>query len=728
MYRTRFSPIVFASLGLVLSALGCDASGGGGTGGPVDAGSNPDRDAGLDGGDVTPGMDAGDGDGGGDGDGDGDAAPDAPVCITGCDEVGAECGVISDNCGGTIDCDPEGDNCEAPEVCNTATNQCGVCEPASCESLDAACGVNVPDGCGGTLETCGLGDCSSMGAQFRCRTDLSACECVPKSFSEVCSAFDRECGSFDDGCGNQIDCGQGERCGDFRACDADGEARSCGECIDTPEKRTLACEGRTCGTVVTADGCEYTCGAACTATCASMGACGAANDCKCPTGQACFIDGDECRERECLTAEEACGAQECGFADSGCGQVACGDNAGGCGAGQACADPTFNLDAPERDGQRVHACIATAQARALGKYLVRTHIFRNADTAIGEILSRAEALSLVTIERTSGSLRMIDSGCVATSIDENGGNPTLAPAYFNIPPVVVPITVSGSTWLRNYQVTPTGFTDARPPYCAADGTLENESAPDYDTNASDLVSTPTPDSGANKTWLAAQNPCTCPPMGADVSELPAESTSSSLTTVEDCRINDVDNDGRPGFTVLANAPLASLTTSVASLAQVKWQGTLLANGRHTGSATEAEARDEPVSRVFLSCGGTGALVNTACNAIDDVVDWGCGPEFNAIQFTRLSGPDLALTCQDFYLDETPDSIGDADQAAIDARFGAISGSSCTTNANCNAWEVCKSGACWPMTTTGACSSTEDTCRDGWACQRNACWPESCPAP
>src|SRR5687767_11125363 len=103
MVRTRFSPIV---LGLALTALACDG-GGGGTRKPDDAGMDQDPVGGDDGGSDMPGMDAGDGDGDGDtGDGDGqeDAGPDAaPVCITGCDEVGAECGVIDDNCGGTID-------------------------------------------------------------------------------------------------------------------------------------------------------------------------------------------------------------------------------------------------------------------------------------------------------------------------------------------------------------------------------------------------------------------------------------------------------------------------------------------------------------------------------------------------------------------------------------------------------------------------------------------------
>jgi hypothetical protein len=706
-----------ASLALALGALSCDG-GGGGTAEPRDAATEPS--SGDDGGLDQPGVDAGgdgDADGGGDGDGDPgqDAGPDAaiPACITGCDDVGAECGVIDDHCGGTIDCDPEGDNCEAPESCNTATNQCEACQPASCESLGAGCGVQVPDGCGGHIESCGLGDCATMGAQYACGDDYSACECVPKSFTEVCTALERACGSFDDGCGHEIDCGEGVRCGDFRTCEADGEARSCGACDSSAATRTLACEGRTCGSVFTADGCEYSCGPACASTCASEGACASGDACKCPSGQACFIDTDRCRE--CKSAAEACGAQTCGFADNGCGLVACGDHEGGCAAGLECADPTYNLDSS------VQTCLPQAQARLLGKYLVRTHIFR--DTSLGEP-SRAEALSLVTIQRSGNNLRMIDEGCVATSVNQAGAQRTLAPSYFNIPQVVVPLSLSGFSWTRASHPTPTGFIAAQPSYCDGPGDPTNASAPDFDTTPNNLVSMPVVDSGADKSWLAAQNPCECP-ADAAADELPPQQTDANLTDVSDCRINDIDGDGKPGFTVRANPGGSTLIdTSVVSVAEVSWSGNVSATGFHSGAATEPST----IQRAFVACSGSGLY----CSLVDAVSDWSCGTTYNRIYFTRLSGADLALTCQSFYDGQA--GVDGADQLKINARFQGIAGTSCTDNAGCAAYPntVCQNSTCWPKTTPGACDSAAD-CGTGWTCATGtggdkACWPATCPMP
>jgi hypothetical protein len=68
--------------------------------------------------------------------------PDQPVCEPrGCD---GECGVIDDDCGGTIQCGP-----------------CA-CEPTTCDEAGATCG-SVDDGCGGTLN-CDAADAACSGS------------------------------------------------------------------------------------------------------------------------------------------------------------------------------------------------------------------------------------------------------------------------------------------------------------------------------------------------------------------------------------------------------------------------------------------------------------------------------------------------------------------------------------------------------------------------------------
>jgi hypothetical protein len=72
-------------------------------------------------------------------------------CTT-CIETGAECGTISDNCGGTLDCG----TCTVPQFCGGGgvTNKCGGnCTPTTCLILGADCG-SYSDGCVGTID-CG---------------------------------------------------------------------------------------------------------------------------------------------------------------------------------------------------------------------------------------------------------------------------------------------------------------------------------------------------------------------------------------------------------------------------------------------------------------------------------------------------------------------------------------------------------------------------------------------
>src|SRR5439155_15655259 len=52
---------------------------------------------------------------------------------TGC--IGAACGVVSDSCGGMVNC-----TCASGLVCGTASNAHACCMPVTCASASATCG------------------------------------------------------------------------------------------------------------------------------------------------------------------------------------------------------------------------------------------------------------------------------------------------------------------------------------------------------------------------------------------------------------------------------------------------------------------------------------------------------------------------------------------------------------------------------------------------------------
>ncbi len=130
----------------------------------------------------------------------GDQPEETPHCTpqVSCEAVEAECGEVSDGCGGVLDCG----ECSAPLDCSPS-NQCEeeLCEPKTCADLGATCGT-VEDGCGGQL------DCGECSGSDTCGGGgvANQCGCEPTS----CELAGAECGTIPDGCGGELDCGDCE--------------------------------------------------------------------------------------------------------------------------------------------------------------------------------------------------------------------------------------------------------------------------------------------------------------------------------------------------------------------------------------------------------------------------------------------------------------------------------------------------------------------------------------
>lgn len=137
-----------------------------------------------------------------------------------CAELAAECGVVDDGCGGTLECGV----CPAPATCGGtgAPNQCG-CAPLACADRAAHCGT-IDDGCGGTVE------CGACAAPQTCGGGGSAnqCGCTPTT----CEEADAHCGTLSDGCGGTLTCGE---CEAPQTCGGGDQPNQCGS--------NGACEG-----------------------------------------------------------------------------------------------------------------------------------------------------------------------------------------------------------------------------------------------------------------------------------------------------------------------------------------------------------------------------------------------------------------------------------------------------------------------------------------------------
>ncbi|MBW2700697.1 MAG: putative metal-binding motif-containing protein [Deltaproteobacteria bacterium] len=209
------------------------------------------------------------------------------------------CGFMSDNCGGSVNCgsctdsdeDCESNNC----TCNNTTCGSDCCAAGQiCDGGDSCCtpvdpcGPNncgiMSNGCGGTVN-CGScadsdKDCESNNCvcnNTTCNTDCCAAGQICDGGNSCCTPVNpcgfNNCGSMSDGCGGTVNCGS---CADS---DEDCESNSC------------TCNNTTCG-----------------------------SDC-CAAGQIC--DGGD----SCCTPVDPCGPSNCGFISNGCGGMA---NCGSC--------------------------------------------------------------------------------------------------------------------------------------------------------------------------------------------------------------------------------------------------------------------------------------------------------------------------------------------------------------------------------------------------------------
>lgn len=109
-----------------------------------------------------------------------------------------QCGVIPDNCGGTLDC---GTNCPMGMTCGGGgiLHQCGCTTEQYCNGRN--CGT-MPNGCGGIVAcgtNCPSGQlCGAGGMANVCGTGT----CTPKTCRP-----NKDCGLISDGCSATLDCG-----------------------------------------------------------------------------------------------------------------------------------------------------------------------------------------------------------------------------------------------------------------------------------------------------------------------------------------------------------------------------------------------------------------------------------------------------------------------------------------------------------------------------------------
>jgi hypothetical protein len=106
------------------------------------------------------------------------------MCRTSCPSD--SCGVIDDNCGGTLSCP----DCPTGQTCNPTTHTCEApsCTPRTCGTMEVGsrCGV-LSDGCEGTI-TCSCPRYTQCNLSGRCDWIIARCTCKNPPLS-ACNPF-----------------------------------------------------------------------------------------------------------------------------------------------------------------------------------------------------------------------------------------------------------------------------------------------------------------------------------------------------------------------------------------------------------------------------------------------------------------------------------------------------------------------------------------------------------
>ncbi|MGC4092547.1 MAG: hypothetical protein QM756_32645 [Polyangiaceae bacterium] len=159
-----------------------------------------------------------------------------------------ECGPVSDGCDGFIECG----GCKAPETCGGGgiPSHCGGgtpvdCTPKTCAEVGAECGMQA-DGCGGALDC--WSDAAKASGTPHCEDPLADCvdgtctvltSCTKLTCADYATTTGL-CGPVSDGCGGTLDCGF--TCGTDEVCGANA-AGKCGKVTCQP----VTCEAALAG-------------------------------------------------------------------------------------------------------------------------------------------------------------------------------------------------------------------------------------------------------------------------------------------------------------------------------------------------------------------------------------------------------------------------------------------------------------------------------------------------
>jgi hypothetical protein len=171
--------------------------------------------------------------------------PDTNQCVNctnvTCEQLGYECGSAWLGCGSRSANQTNCGSCAdaAKPVCNPYFNKCEPsCTPAPtpqlCTNAQAECGI-ISDGCGGYV------DCGGCPAGMQCGAQGDANRCQPKEEPVECQAAGRECGEIDSECGGKVKCGD---CTPPDVCNANGK---CGPPCTVKDCNALG--NPQCGTV-----------------------------------------------------------------------------------------------------------------------------------------------------------------------------------------------------------------------------------------------------------------------------------------------------------------------------------------------------------------------------------------------------------------------------------------------------------------------------------------------